>query len=130
MKRIVLACAVLGIATGGCSASPSASLPPTPQSRFPQQLKALGTEPFWSLDIDGNRIAYSSADAPAPISAELVRREIAGELSLAGTLSGAALTATVRRESCSDGMSDRTYPYAVDLRWGARTLKGCAAQPG
>ena len=39
---------------------------------------------------------------------------------------------TVTPGACSDGMSDRTYPYTVTLKIGDDTREGCAwtdAQP-
>ena len=56
----------------------------------------------------------------------------AGGLGFSGTLDGAAFDMTVTPGACSDGMSDRTYPYTVTLKIGDDTREGCAwtdAQP-
>ena len=35
------------------------------------------------------------------------------------------IEAEFRAEECSDGMSDRTYPYAVSVKVDAKTFEGC-----
>jgi uncharacterized membrane protein len=36
---------------------------------------------------------------------------------------------TLRKQDCSDGMSDRTYPWAAEVVFKGETLRGCAATP-
>jgi len=96
---------------------------------FPDKLKALGTEPFWSLAIDGGAIAYSTVDQPKPVVGRAVRSEEGSALNLAGTLAGRTATVRVVPATCSDGMSDRVYPYAVTVELGTETLRGCAFPP-
>ena len=55
-----------------------------------------------------------------------------GGLGFSGTLDGAAFDMTVTPGTCSDAMSDRSYPYTVTLQIGEETRRGCAwtdAQP-
>lgn len=124
MKPILSALTLLCLASA-CSTPTSTPAPPA--SAFPAKLKALGTEPFWSLGIDGDTVAYSTAEQPAAVAARVERRETAGELALGGVLAGDAITVNVTRETCSDGMSDRVYPYAVKVRLGAKQLAGCGS---
>ena len=39
-----------------------------------------------------------------------------------------AIAVSIDPAACSDGMSDRTYPYAVEIRLGDEILKGCASR--
>lgn len=35
---------------------------------------------------------------------------------------------TLKKEACSDGMSNTKYPYTATVLVGADTLKGCASE--
>ncbi|MES2700146.1 MAG: hypothetical protein V4647_11105, partial [Pseudomonadota bacterium] len=48
-----------------------------------------------------------------------------GGLSFTGTLQGAQFDLAITPASCSDGMSDRTYPFAVTVQLGDQQLSGC-----
>jgi uncharacterized membrane protein len=37
-----------------------------------------------------------------------------------------ALRLTLRKAACSDGMSDRRYPFTAEVEAGGEMLKGCA----
>lgn len=122
MKPPFLATVVLP-AMAACAPQPAVT---TISPGFPEKLKAVGTEPFWSLDIDRGAIAYSTAEQPAPVAGRAARSEEGGALKLAGTLAGRTIDVSIVPDTCSDGMSDRIYPYAVTVRLGAETLRGCA----
>jgi uncharacterized membrane protein len=118
-----LAIGALALTLTGC-VSPSG----TP-SAFPRSLSGVGTEPFWNIEIVDQTVLYSSADAPAPRRARLTRRDTTGVLEMSGRLDGERLRLTVRRRSCSDGMSDRSYPFTLEVTLGGRDLHGCAHPP-
>lgn len=96
---------------------------------FPAALQALGNEPFWSVQVDGSRLHWSSPDKPDGLSAEVQRREQDGVLTLTGSLEGKPVTLEVRAGQCSDGMSDTVYPWQASWRQGDTTLGGCARPP-
>lgn len=128
MRPLLLAAALLS-AAGGCSPPPPRA--PAPAAFvFPARLQALGTEPFWSIMIDGPEIAYSSPDEPEARTARVTREETGGELRLTGVLGGAPVTVRIVPKTCSDGMSDRVYSYSAKVQLGERSLQGCARQPG
>lgn len=115
-----LAVLLLGL-TAACAPIPHAG-----GQVFPQRLRALGTEPFWSLAIDGDAIRYSTPDDPAGRAGQVTRVSEDGTLTLTGRLGQSAIAARLRRESCSDGMSDRTYAYTVQIELAGQRLNGCA----
>lgn len=83
--------------------------------------RALGTEPFWSLSIDGGTIRYQPAQGRTVTVAK--PRPIVG---INGALYRTrALTVDITHARCSDGMSDRRYADTVRLRTGGKTLSGC-----
>ena len=140
-KPFLAACLALTIA--GCGANPapqptesssepatapSAAPSPRPsESRFPQSFRALGTEPFWAVHVSKGKLRYMTPEDQEGRQIEIQREQTEGdELALSGTLEGETLTLSVTEEPCSDGMSDRSYPFAATLRLGEATLKGCA----
>lgn len=85
-----------------------------------------GTEPFWGGRSAGGRLTYST---PENIDGQTISVErFAGNngLSLAGELDGAAFDLAVTPGECSDGMSDRTYPFVATLKIGEEMRFGCA----
>lgn len=91
-------------------------------------LRAIGTEPFWGARIEGRCVTYSHPDnqqgtrvwtryAPRP----------GGGGTWTGTLEGRPFALRTRPQAgCSDGMSDRRYPVAVELTVGGEERRGCA----
>jgi len=84
--------------------------------------RAVGTEPFWDLEIGrdliftdrGTNVSVSQP-APAPING------VAGE-----TYQTSRLEVNIVHRQCSDGMSDRSYPDTVDVRVdGRQRYRGC-----
>jgi uncharacterized membrane protein len=88
-------------------------------------LHVLGTEPFWSGEARGGVLTYST---PArPDGTEIAIRRFGGRngLGLSGTFEGKTLDLTVTPGTCSDGMSDRRFPYTVTLKIGEEVRQGC-----
>lgn len=95
-------------------------------------ITALGNEPFWSARIEGAQLTYSTPDNIEGTAIAVTRFAGNGGLGISGTIDGAALQLALTPGACSDGMSDRTYPYGATLAIGDTTLSGCAytdAQP-
>jgi uncharacterized membrane protein len=93
---------------------------------FPRRLAGVGTEPFWDVGIDRGWFRYSSAGDDKPRAARVTRRETNNALRFAGRLGEWPMRAVIRRSRCSDGMSERIYPYSLTLTLDGRTLEGCA----
>ena len=91
------------------------------------RLRAVGTEPFWGARIEGRCVTYSHPD---DLNGTRVwtRYSTTGDSSRwSGALKGRPFILRVRAQAkCSDGMSDRSYPYAVDLTIGEEKRTGCA----
>jgi heat shock protein HslJ/uncharacterized membrane protein len=86
--------------------------------------RAIGTEPFWDLEIGrdliftdrGNNVSVSDP-TPTPING------VAGEI-----YRTQRLEVNIVHRQCSDGMSDRSYPDTVDVRVdGRQRYRGCGA---
>lgn len=93
-----------------------------------QPVRALGTEPFWGVDITPTEIKYSGVDRPeqtGPNPGPAVNGTMATWDTQ--TTQGNRLEITLIATECSDGMSDRTYPLTARVVIGEETLQGCAA---
>jgi len=84
--------------------------------------RALGTEPFWSVAITPQELVYSGVDRPEARFANPGPR-IDGDTAV---IAAEGLAVTLKAATCSDGMSDRTYPLEAEVTAGAEVLKGCA----
>ena len=154
MKRLlVLALALPLVACGKPAANqptaetvtlpPSAApvAPPTPAEPAPpapapvlsgvdltQPVNALGTEPFWGLEIRSDGLTFSGVDRPEKVGAAVLPTMQGNAATWrTKTLDGMSLTATLTAQSCSDGMSDRTYPLTAHVQVGPDGFDGCAA---
>lgn len=89
-------------------------------------LRLTGTEPFWGGEISGSTLTYSTPENIAGTEIAVERFAGRGGLSFSGELEGGRLDMMVTPGECSDGMSDRTYPFTVSLRLGEEERQGCA----
>jgi uncharacterized membrane protein len=91
-------------------------------------VRALGTEPFWSVEITPDALIYTRVDQPmqrAPNRGATVQGTVATYVTT--TDLNEALNVVLIATECSDGMSDRTYPLTVKVEIGDDELSGCAA---
>jgi uncharacterized membrane protein len=91
-------------------------------------VRAIGTEPFWSAQVEGRCVTYSTPEDqdgtriwtrfnPGPDGGVWV-----------GSLDGKPFKLVTRlRQGCSDGMSDRSYPLYAMLTVRGEQRSGCAA---
>ena len=85
-----------------------------------------GTEPFWSGVVSGQTLTYSTPDNIQGSTIQVERFAGRNGLSLSGELAGSALDMAITPGECSDGMSERTYPFTVTLEVGGEQRRGCA----
>jgi len=132
------ACKPAGEAPTG--AEPPATAPdsaPTVQTPVPpvlnnvdltQDLRAVGTEPFWAVEMTNDYLKFSlagEAEATAQNSGPTMTPGVATWN--ASTGDGKVLKIVLTGDKCSDGMSDREYPLTAKVDLGDQHYKGCAA---
>ena len=91
-------------------------------------LKAVGTEPFWGARIEGRCVTYSHPDNQA--GTRVWTRFTTGPDggTWVGALGGRKFELRTRTSAgCSDGMSDKSYPIAVEVTVDGEQRTGCAA---
>ena len=97
---------------------------PGQDDRSPPAIRrCVGTEPFWSLNIDPPRMTFATPDDPATdgLVAGLHRSTSRGDrFAFTGHLQSPdagplEVVMAIRREICTDGMSDREFGFDVDM---------------
>ncbi|MEE4152759.1 MAG: hypothetical protein V2I27_01220 [Erythrobacter sp.] len=92
-----------------------------------------GTEPFWSLAIapsiadEGYTATYSTPEDIEGTSFAATRFAGNNGLGFSGALQEQPVQIAITPGECSDGMSDRTYPYTASVRIGETLLEGCGS---
>jgi len=90
-------------------------------------LRAVGTEPFWGARIEGRCVTYSHPDDQH--GTRVWTRYSSGpngSTTWIGQLGGKPFELRARPEpGCSDGMSDKRYPIAVELKVNGEQRRGC-----
>lgn len=109
--------------------------PAPPPSVLPAELQGdiegRGTEPFWAVKVSGGQITLERPDHPAVTAgAAPVRAEESAAVWEAAAVNPPLKVIARPQPGCSDGMSDLSYPLAVEVTVGGETLKGCGARAG
>ena len=91
-----------------------------------EELHFTGTEPFWGGEVSGKTLTYTTPENQDGAVIMVERFAGRGGISYSGLLAGAEFEMTVTPLECSDGMSDRTYPFTVTLEIGEDKRNGCA----
>lgn len=91
-----------------------------------ETIRLVGTEPFWGGTVARGELVYTSLENQA--GERIAVKRFAGNsgLGFSGTRNGQPLDLTITLGTCSDGMSDRSYPYTATLRLGSEQRSGCA----
>lgn len=102
----------------GCAgAGPQQPAPPQAEGSY----RALGTEPFWSVTIEGGTITYQPMEgARISVPAPMPRTTFNGH-----RYETQSLIVDVTHKACSDGMSDRTYSDTIMVLVNGNALHGC-----
>jgi len=136
MRHFASLCALaLLAACGKPPEEPKAALPlPPPPAAVPDakvrtttdafsgDFNAVGTEPFWAIEVRAAGLELSRPDAADLTVANPGPKVDGGK----AVWSAPGLILTLTQGDCSDGMSDRTYPYVAEAVVGDTVLKGCA----
>ncbi|MEL6528822.1 MAG: hypothetical protein AAGK01_09210 [Pseudomonadota bacterium] len=90
-----------------------------------ETLYLLGTEPFWGFEINGESAEYSSPEELDGTTISLKRFAGNSGLGYSGEINDQPLQIAITPGDCSDGMSDRSYPFTATVTLGDSTLYGC-----
>jgi uncharacterized membrane protein len=95
------------------------------------EITLSGTEPFWGLEIEAaaqglHRARFTVPEEPDGRALTLSRFAGNNGLGFSGELDGKPVQVAITPGECSDGMSDRRYPFTATVAWGDEALLGCA----
>jgi uncharacterized membrane protein len=98
---------------------------------IPYEYWALGTEPFWAAQISSkeNLIEFKEADKDGTrmfVFANAIEEDSATVYAAINQSTGDNIRIKVKKEACSDGMSDRQYSHSVELTMNGKNFSGCA----
>ena len=128
-------------APGGGEAVPPADAPPPaaqapgqpqptesvdPAAPFRQDFSLIGTEPFWNLQVKGTTLVLTRPEPEPAVTAINAGLAASSGKAIWTAQSGTTtVVASLSAGTCSDGMSDRVYPYTAEVKVGDLVLKGC-----
>jgi len=102
----------------------------SPGSPLESDLNLLGTEPFWAVQISKEEQTTTISRPGEPDTSVGYPVESKGEggaVVLTAQSPEGDIVMTLNKRDCSDGMSDRTYPWEAEVVIEGVTLRGCAA---
>ncbi len=133
MRLPMIATFTIGTALllAACQTQESSGAPGTSPTGFDaigesETIHFTGTEPFWGGTAQGSSLTYTTPENIDGTTIAVRRFHGQGGLGLSGKLDSADFDMTVTPGECSDGMSDRSYPYTVTLKIADDTRLGCA----
>ena len=91
-----------------------------------ETVRFTGTEPFWGGQATGTVLNYSTPEKPDGETITVERFAGRNGVAFTGRLEGEAFSLAITPGQCSDGMSDRTYPFTATLRVADEIRSGCA----
>lgn len=135
--RIFYLAAAMSLLLSACQQAEGENVPGSSDDNRPYSgiaedavLELTGTEPFWNATIDGQTMIWRTPEVADGTAVQVERFAGRGGVSFSGELGGAAMDITVTPGECSDGMSDRTYPFTATVQIGREQRNGCAWRAG
>jgi len=87
--------------------------------------RALGTEPFWHVRVDGATLVFSTPEDQGGRAMQGRHVPSSTGFVYAGRDGGKDFNLDIRPGECSDGMSDNRYEYEATFVYGGTTYQGC-----
>ena len=119
------------------TASPApvdASAPPATTANSPMvdvtAFIAGGNEPFWSVEVDGDALIYSTPEQMPGLVLQATREARDGNVVYRGEHDGREFELELRDQPCQDSMSGWRHDFTARFDWGATTMTGCARRTG
>ena len=97
-------------------------------AEYAEALDLHGTEPFWAMKIRRDAMSLDRAGQAQLLAPNPGARIEPGEAvwRTAATGEGGSLKVTLKPGDCSNGMSDKEFPYQATVEFGGERLMGCA----
>ena len=112
-------------AASAATAKPSPKVPAPNPEPTKLHFQALGTEPFWAVDVMTGKLRYSSPEVSGITFTSTEMKDGKGTR-YSGSMNGKAISLLIEPGKCSDGMSDTVYQWKAALTIAGKTEQGCA----
>ncbi|MDE2436064.1 MAG: hypothetical protein KGM49_07390 [Sphingomonadales bacterium] len=107
--------------------TPTPTPKPATAAKPEKHMQAVGTEPFWSVDVmPKGRLRYSTPGMVNGVVVSSVEKHQGKVTRYVARLNRRPFVLELTPIECSDGMSDATYPFTATLVHSGRTDRGCA----
>lgn len=123
---LVVACHQGGSSGGAGVPGDTSSTKPYDGIGADEVVHFVGTEPFWGGQADAKTLRYTTPGNPEGVKVPITRFTGRGGLGISGELDGHTLDMTVTPGQCTDGMSDRRFPFVATLKLKGEVREGCA----
>ena len=110
-----------------------AAPPATPGSKPITEVTAFiagGNEPFWSVEVDGDALIYSTPEQMPGLVLQATREVRDANVVYRGEHDGREFELELRDQPCQDSMSGWRHDFTARFDWGATTMTGCARRTG
>lgn len=129
MKRSII-CLASALLLGSCQPGEDTATGAPAQAfdgiAVEETIYLTGTEPFWGGEISGSKAEYSTPEYQDGVTFDVERFSGNNGLAFTGQIDGGNFDLMVTPANCSDGMSDRSYPFTATLKVGDEQRNGCA----
>ena len=99
----------------------------TPGTREPiATFTARGNEPFWSVQVEGDTLTYTTPELQPGKVLQAQRQAHAKGVTFSGQEAGSDFTLDIQTTQCEDTMSGEPFEYTATFKYGDETVTGCA----
>ncbi|WP_239805028.1 hypothetical protein [Croceicoccus hydrothermalis] len=118
-------------ATAPAAAAADPAQTPSDESAtiFTRNFRAIGTDPYWAAHVTDGRLRYMTPEDQEGVTVDAKQISPADQrdsIELSGMIGDVPFTLSGRIEPCTDGLSDREYPYSVTFERDGESMTGCA----
>ena len=90
------------------------------------ELVASGNEPFWSVEVEGGTLVYSTPEQMPGVTLHAEREDRPDGVLFHGRDGDRAFELRITDEACQDSMSGWNFDFTARVAHGDRVLTGCA----
>lgn len=99
----------------------------TPGTREPiATFTARGNEPFWSVQVEGDTLTYTTPELQPGKVLQAQRQALAKGVTFRGQDAGSDFTLDIQTTPCEDTMSGEPFEFTATFKYGDKTVTGCA----
>lgn len=122
--RVILAIAIpVFLFTCSCGTSNKSS---SPGKTAEKGYNCIGTEPFWNVKVEKTGIIFQLlGEEPVTYPYSPAQKKDATSV-YETSAGGSRIKVIITEGSCSDGMSDASYPYHAQVERDGESYRGCA----